>query len=177
MVAPIASAAIAGSAAGLAGLALFALWRSLPRRQRAFSREELEALAPDAEDWLLDRRALIPPEAGAALDAMLTCLGELTPHLARLDPNSTMAWEARRLIGRHLPGLVEPWCELPAGTRERDWEARRRLTDALETLAREIGHLLDETSRDRREALETHGRFVETRYGAFSGRRLDPRRY
>ncbi|HEY0113477.1 MAG TPA: hypothetical protein VGB59_10050 [Allosphingosinicella sp.] len=163
-VAPIASAAVAGGAAAVAALALMQLWRSRKRPGEGFSREELTALPGEAEEWLLDHRHLLPAAAGPSVDSVLTHLGDLPRHLARLDPNSTMAWEARRLVGDHLPTLVGAWCGLPAISRQDDIDARQRLLKGLQTIAEELGHLCRELSYDDRFTLETRERFLDSRY-------------
>lgn len=162
-VAPLGTAALAaaGGATLLAAGAALA-WRG--GRSEAFSAEELAALPGEAEDWLLERREALPEQADPLLDRILVLLGDLQPHLGRLAPASTLAWEARRLIGDHLPRLVDAWCELPVTVRGEDEEARARLIDGLETLAEELGRLCREVSRDTRMALETRARFVESRY-------------
>ena len=157
-------AAVAAAAAGVAGLAVSELLPSRKSSQGRLSREELEALPRDAEEWLLDQRLLLPPAATAPYDAILDLLGDLPPRLARLEPNATLAWEARRLIGDHLPTLVRAYCSLPAAVRDRDPEPRQRLVDGLETIAAELMRLCEEASRDERMLLETRQRFLDSRY-------------
>lgn len=165
-VAPVASAAVAAGAAGIGAIALVHLWRTRkPKGRHPFSSEELVALPTEAEEWLLDQRALLPSEAGPALDKILIHLADLPPHLGRLDPAGTLAWEARRLIGEHLPGLVGSWCLLPSTTREKDRAACHRFVLGLGTIAEELERLCVEASRDERMSLETRSRFLETRYG------------
>lgn len=160
--APLASAAIAAGAAAVAGLALAGM---LPKRRiTSFSREELVALPCRAEEWLLDQRAFFPKSAAGTIDAILAHLGDLPPHLARLDPNATLAWDARKLLGEHLPNLVSAWCNLPSTTREHDWELRQRFERGLATIAEEVARLTAEASRDERMRVETHGRFLDARY-------------
>jgi hypothetical protein len=162
-VAPVAAAAVAAGGAALAGMAAARLWALRPNAAK-FSRDELRALPGAAEDWLLEKRLLLPRGAEEALDSILVHLGELPPRLAVLDPNETRAWDARRLIGDHLPRLVDAWCSLPALTRERDREAGQRLLDGLATLAEELTRLFVEVSREERMRLETQSRFIEARY-------------
>jgi hypothetical protein len=168
-VTPLAMAAVAAGGAAVAGLALLGLWGSLQTPRRRLSREELAALPVEAEEWLLDQRAQLPPEAGPALDSILTHLADLAPRLAKLEPNSTLAWEARRLIADHLPSLVRAWCGLPSTARDQGSEVRQRLVAGLGTLAEALERLLDVLSRDDLFLLETRGRFIESRYsGSFS---------
>jgi len=164
--APAATLVAAGGAA-LLGVAAARLWAA--RGGDRFSSEELAALPGAAEDWLLEKRPLLPRGSDPLLDAILVNLADLPQRLAALNPNETLAWDARRLIGDHLPRLVDSWCSLPAATRERDEEARRRLLESLATLAAELGRLTDEVCRDERHAFETQGRFIETRYKDLEG--------
>jgi hypothetical protein len=164
-IAPLASAAIAAGAAAVAGLAIYGMWSSRAQEPAKLSKEELAALPCKAEEWLLERRLALPATAGAPLDAILDALGDLPPRLGKLEPNSTLAWEARRMIADHLPTLVESWCALPAATRERDFETRERLIDGLGTIAKELGRLCEEASHEERMAFETRRRFLDARYG------------
>jgi hypothetical protein len=150
-----------GATLAAAGAAL--AWPGRAARE-TFSREELERLPGEAEDWLLDRREALPEEADPLLDRILALLGDIQPRLGELGPNSALAWEARRLIGDHLPQLVDAWCELPATIRGEDAEAKARLMEGLTTLAGELLRLCREISRDTRMSLETRARFVESRY-------------
>jgi hypothetical protein len=155
-------AAIAAGGAALLGIAGIRIWQS--RARERFSSEELAALPAEAEEWLLDMRPFFPRGTEKALDTILVHLGDLPPFLAALHPNETLAWDTRRLLGEHLPTLVDSWCKLPSVTRERDGDARRRLGEGLETLAEELSRLTAELSRDERMRLETQSRFVESRY-------------
>ena len=162
VLAPITSAVMAAGAAGVAGLAAAGL---LPkRRSPSFSREELIALPCEAEEWLLDQRMHLPQGAAATLDAILVNLGDLPPHLARIDPGSSLAWDARKLLGEHLPNLVQAWCNLPSVTREHDVETRVRFERGLGTIAEEVARLTREAIREERMLVETHGRFLDARY-------------
>jgi hypothetical protein len=163
-VTPFAMATVAAGGAAVAGILLFQL---IPSRRRGsrFSREELAALPVAAEDWLLDHRQHLPPDAAQSLDSILTSLADLPPHLARLDPNSVLAWEARRLVGEHLGGLIDAWCKLPAVTREQDHDTRERFVRAVATIAGELVRLIQLLSKEERMGLETRSRYLDSRYG------------
>ena len=153
--------AAAGGAAALAAAAA-AAWPS--RGATGFSGAELAALPGAAEDWLLDQRMNLPARAGPALDAILSRLADLQPQLGMIDPNSTLAWDARRLIGDHLPRLIEAYCELPASTRDEDPAFRDHLITGMATLADELGSLCREVSKERLLRFEAHGRFIQSKY-------------
>ncbi|HEY0026957.1 MAG TPA: hypothetical protein VGC35_03725 [Allosphingosinicella sp.] len=160
--APFASALVAAGAVAVAGAALTGLWpgRAGPKQ---FSREELEALPCQAEEWLLDQRLMLPQAAIPVYETILDLLGDLPRHLGKLDPGATLAWEARRLIGEHLPTLVATWCGLPATVRDRPEEVQR-LTGGLSTIAAELTRVAEEASQGDRMTFETRQRYLDSRY-------------
>ncbi|HEX8578822.1 MAG TPA: hypothetical protein VF655_04420 [Allosphingosinicella sp.] len=160
--APFASALVAAGAVAVAGAALTGMWpgRGGPKQ---FSREELQALPCQAEEWLLDQRLMLPQAAHPAYEAILDLLGELPRHLAKIEPGATLAWEARRLIGEHLPTLVATWCGLPAGVRERDEEVQR-LVRGMDTIRAELARVAEEASGEDRFQFETRQRYLDSRY-------------
>ena len=162
-IAPLATPLLIAGGVATVGLAIAAA-RWPARKLKGFSREELAALPGKAESWLLDLREMMPRIASDAFDRVLSRLGDLQPELGEIDPASTLAWDARRLIGDHLPRLVRSYCELPAVTREEDPSFAYRLAQGLDTLANELGDLCTEVSRDRRSAFEAHQRFIQSRY-------------
>jgi hypothetical protein len=124
----------------------------------------LAELAARAEDGLLDRCRELPGRAQGAADAILARLGEFQPHLADLDPQSVLAGDARRLIGQHLPRLVDSYLELPASARAPGSESSQRFTESLSIVSNELDSLLETCCRDRQMTFDTHRRFIETRY-------------
>jgi len=164
--------AVAGGGALLLGIG--ALLRP-SRRRRAdgdFSQAELAELPGDAEDWLLARREELPLDCGPLLDRIFRRLGDLQPHLAGLAPHSSAAWEARRLLGDHLPRLVLAWEAIPASAREEEPEVRARLGAGLATVADALDELCREVCRDPLMTFETQNRFLESRYRGEDSRLL-----
>jgi hypothetical protein len=166
LVAPLAVPVVAAAGGGALILAVGSLFR--PSRRRSgegdFSRAELAELPGDAEDWLLDRRDMLPLECRPDLDRIFRRLGDLQPNLAALAPNSTAAWEARRLIGDHLPRLILAYEAVPGSAREDEPEVRRRLLTGLATVADALDALSGEVCRNPLMTFETEGRFIESRY-------------
>ena len=124
----------------------------------------LAELAARAEDGLLERCRELPGRAQGAADAILARLAELQSHLAGLDPQSVLAGDARRLIGQHLPRLVDSYLELPSSARAPGSESSQRVTESLSIVANELDSLLDTCCRDRHMTFDTQRRFIETRY-------------
>lgn len=124
----------------------------------------LGALALRAEEELLDRCDEITGRALPAADAILARLKALQPHLGALDPASVLAGDARRLIGRHLPRLVDSYLALPERARAPRSESSTRFAESLEIVAAELDHLLAQCCRDSQAGFDTQSRFIETRY-------------
>jgi hypothetical protein len=166
LVAPIAGPALIAAA----GAALLVTAGSLARPSRPrgadgdFSQAELAALPGDAEDWLLERRDALPLDCRPMLDRIFLRLGDLEPHLGSLQPHSTAAWEARRLLGDHLPQLILAYEALLPSVREADAEVRERLRSGLATLGDALDDLCREVCRQPLMSFETRGRFIESRY-------------
>ena len=84
---------------------------------------------------------------------------------AILDP---LAQDARRLMGRHLPDLIERYERVPAAYRgERDGEGLsvdERLVQGLDAAQAALDELGRKLVRDDMDAFQTQGRFIESRY-------------
>ena len=124
----------------------------------------LDELLVRAEEGLLDRCDELPGHALPAADRIMARLRELQPHLGALDPDATLAGDARRLIGQHLPQLIDAYLQLPDASRAPRSESSRRLAESLDIVAGELDHLLDQCCRDKQSDFDTHSRFIETRY-------------
>lgn len=166
LVAPVAVPVVAVAGGGALVLAIGTLFR--PSRRRSgegdFSQAELAELPGDAEDWLLDRRDMLPLDCRPSLDRIFRRLGDLQPNLASLAPHSGAAWEARRLLGDHLPRLILAYEAIPASAREEEPEVRERLSTGLATVADALDELCAEVCRNPLMTFETQGRFIESRY-------------
>jgi len=166
LVAPVAVPVLAAAGGGALLLALGSLLRPSRRRSAEgdFSQAELAELPGDAEDWLLARREDLPFDCRPQIDRIFQRLGDLQPHLATLSPNSSAAWEARRLLGDHLPRLILAWEAIPGSAREEQPEVRARLCAGLGTVADALDQLCREVCRNPLMTFETQGRFLESRY-------------
>jgi hypothetical protein len=125
----------------------------------------LPELAIRAEDGLLDRCNDLPGRALPAADRIMANLRELQPHLHQLSPqDAALEGDLRRLIGQHLPQLVDSWLALPAPARAAGGESSRRITESLGIVADEMDHLLERCCREVQSDFDTQSRFIETRY-------------
>lgn len=125
----------------------------------------LPELAVRAEEGLLDRCDELPGRALPATDRIITNLRELQPHLHGLGPaDAALEGDVRRLIGQHLPQLIDSWLALPAPSRGSGSESSRRITESLGIVADEMDHLLERCCREVQSDFDTQSRFIETRY-------------
>ena len=125
----------------------------------------LPELVVRAEEGLLDRCDDLPGRALPAADRIMAGLREIQPHLHTLGPrDEALAGEVRRLVGQHLPQLVDSYLALPDQSRTAGAESSRRFTESLDIVAGELEHLLGQCCRDRQSDFDTHSRFIESRY-------------
>lgn len=160
--------AAVGVAIGVAGLMAF-----LPSRPEA-SRAPTADL-PNGEmvqrfdSYLFRARAALPAPARAEIDSISSQLGPLKQTLERIDELDPQAQDARRLMSLHLPGLIDRYLHVPAGFRdERDGEGvtvNERLVEGLAAGRVALSEITQKLARSDVAALETHGRFIKSRYG------------
>jgi hypothetical protein len=89
--------------------------------------------------------------------------------LERVDTLDPAAQDARRLMSIHLPGLIERYERVPPAYRqERDGEDKtvdQRLIEGLAAGRAALSEVADNLARADVAALETQGRFIQSRYG------------
>lgn len=124
-------------------------------------------LADRLDSYLYRARPALPAPAQAEVDAMLAALPELRQSLERAGPGSEAEEDAKRLLGTHLPNLIDRYLSVPPGYRrveDGDVSVDDRLVEALKAgrgAIDDIGHRL---ARGQVAAFETQGRFIESRY-------------
>ena len=121
------------------------------------------------DSYLYRTRAALPAPARAEIDALSAQLGSLKQTLERIDTLDPEAQDARRLMSLHLPGLIDRYLHVPAGFRdERDGEGvtvNDRLVEGLAAGRVALNEISQKLARSDVAALETHGRFIKSRYG------------
>ncbi len=157
--------------AAMAFMCLLVYFGSRPTEpKRVEYSEELptRTVVQQLERMLGDHRSALPAPAARRIDAIGQQLPLLEHKLAELDPLDPLAQDARRLMGKHLPELIDRYERVPAQYRsEREGDGMsvdERLVaglDAARTALDEIGAKLSKHDID---AFETQGRFLESRY-------------
>jgi hypothetical protein len=121
------------------------------------------------DSYLYRARAALPAPAQAEVDRLSAILPSLKQTLERVDTLDPNAQDARRLMSIHLPGLIERYSHVPGAYRgEKDGEgmsADERLVEALAASRAALREVSEKLARDDLAALETQGRFIQSRYG------------
>ena len=121
------------------------------------------------DSYLYRARASLPAPAQAEIDAINQILPSLKQTLSRIDTLDPAAQDARRLMSIHLPGLIDRYANVPPAYRkEQDGEGKtvdQRLVDGLAAGRAALADVSERLARGDVAALETQGRFIESRYG------------
>lgn len=124
----------------------------------------LPTLAGRCEQWLVDRCDELPHTALPSTDLILARLQHLQPALADLPADSPLTGEVRRLVGGHLPRLVDSYIALPHEARGPGSDNSRRISEGLGIVAQELTRLCGEVDGCRSASFEIEHRFIESRY-------------
>jgi hypothetical protein len=153
----------------MAGAGLFFL---MPRRERPIVdyKEDMpnQAVVQRLDSLLVRKRGALPAPASRRIDAISRQLPLLESRLAQTEMLDPLAQDARRLMGKHLPELIERYERVPAAYRaERDGEGLtvdERLIQGLDAANSALDDLGRKLAREDMAAFETQGRFIESRY-------------
>ena len=121
------------------------------------------------DSYVYRARRALPAPAKAELDAMARVLPSLKQTLERVETLDPAAQDARRLMSIHLPGLIDRYVRVPPAYRqEQDGEGKtvdQRLVEGLAAGRTALEEVSDQLARADVAALETQGRFIQSRYG------------
>src|SRR5688572_294956 len=127
-----------------------------------------KAVVQRLDSLLVRKRAALPAPAASRLDAISAQLPLLENRLAETAMLDPLAQDARRLMGKHLPELIERYERVPAEyRRERDGEGLtvdERLVAGLDAARSALDDLGRKLAHEDLSAFETQGRFIESRY-------------
>jgi len=127
------------------------------------------AMVERFDSYLYRSRRALPAPAQVELDAMSQILPSLKQTLERVPTLDANAQDARRLMSIHLPGLIERYERVPPAYRqETDGEGKtvdQRLVEGLAAARAALADVTEQLARADVAALETQGRFIQSRYG------------
>jgi hypothetical protein len=163
---------LGGFALSLLAMAAVAAFFLMPRRERPivdYKEDMPNGAVVQRLGTLLERkRTALPAPAARQIDAIGRQLPLLESRLGQTEILDPLAQDARRLMGKHLPELIERYERVPAAYRgERDGEGLtvdERLVQGLDAARGALDDLGRRLAREDLDAFETKGRFIETRY-------------
>ncbi|HZU51019.1 MAG TPA: hypothetical protein VE968_04005, partial [Sphingomicrobium sp.] len=127
------------------------------------------AMVDRFDSYLYRTRPALPVPAQRELDEISKLLPSLKQTLDRLETLDPAAQDARRLMSLHLPGLIERYERVPLEFRhETDGEGKtvdERLVEGLSAGKGALFDIVEQLARADVAALETQGRFIQSRYG------------
>jgi hypothetical protein len=127
-----------------------------------------KAVVQRLDSLLVRKRAALPAPAARRIDAISAQLPLLESRLGETEILDPLAQDARRLMGKHLPELIERYERVPASYRsERDGDGLtvdERLVAGLDAAKTALDDLGRKLAHEDLSAFETKGRFIESRY-------------
>ena len=121
------------------------------------------------DSYLYRQRAALPAPARAEIDAMSRILPSLKQTLERVDDLNPEAQDARRLMSKHLPGLIDRYVNVPPAYRSQkdgeDVTVDERLVEGLAAGREALTEVSEKLAKSDLAAFETQGRFIKSRYG------------
>lgn len=127
------------------------------------------AMVEHFDSYIYRARRALPAPAQNELDSIGKILPSLRQTLERVETLDPAAQDARRLMSIHLPGLIERYERVPLTYRqEKDGEGKtvdERLIEGLAAGRSALGEVCEQLARADVAALETQGRFIQSRYG------------
>lgn len=149
-------------------LIFFSVRPDEPERVQYSDELPTKTLVQQLDSMLARRRTALPAPAARRVDAITQQLPLLESRLGEIDALDPLAQDARRLMGKHLPDLIDRYERVPAQYRsERDGEGLtvdERLVAGLDAARQALDDIGVKLARSDLDAFETQGRFIESRY-------------
>lgn len=128
---------------------------------------DLATLAGKTEIWLEAQRPALPAPAINLMQDIGIRLDQLAPQLQALDDNDPAAREVRKLVGEHLPELINGYKRIPETLKRKEHGGKtpeQQLVDGLKLIDREIETMTGQISRGELDKLAVRGRYLELKY-------------
>ncbi len=156
---------------GIAGAAAAYILMRYPKMPMpttdSLKQSDLATLAGKTEIWLEAQRPMLPAPAVAIMQDIGIRLDQLAPQLSTLDENDPAAREVRKLVGEHLPELVNGYKRIPASLKQQDNKGKtpeEQLVSGLKLIDREIATMTGQIARGELDKLAVRDRYLELKY-------------
>ncbi|WP_374531966.1 hypothetical protein [Novosphingobium sp.] len=129
---------------------------------------DARALVGRTELWLESQRRALPPPAVKLVDHIGLQLDALSLQLADVDPAHPQAAEVRKLVGEHLPDIVEGYRKIPEHLRYEERAGStptKQFVDSLTTISAEIDSVTRQLASGAIDDLAIKTRYLDYKYG------------
>ena len=130
---------------------------------------DVKSLVGRTELWLESQRPALPAPAVQLVDQIGMQLDALGLQLDGLDDKQPAAVEVRKLVGEHLPGLVNTYTSIPRHLRTEPRGGRtpdEQLTESLGKISVEIDSVTRQLAAGAIDNLAIQTRYLDYKYGA-----------
>ncbi len=130
---------------------------------------DVRQLVSRTELWLEHQRPALPPPAVTLVDKIGVQLDALGLQLETVDQGHPSAREVRKLVGEHLPEMVDSYRRIPAHLRKEQRAGRtpdEQLVDSLGKISTEIDSVTRQLADGALDDLAIKTRYLDYRYGA-----------
>lgn len=158
-------------AAGLIGTGIWAALKfptmEMPTPE-TIVKSDLKSLAGKTEIWLENQRPALPAPAVQIVNGIGVQLDMLSPQLQKLGEGDAAAYEIRKLVGEHLPELINGYRAIPATMRSQRSDFGKspdeQLIGGLQLIEKEIAGVTQQLAKGDIDNLSIKGRYLELKY-------------
>ncbi|HEX4848913.1 MAG TPA: hypothetical protein VFV30_12280 [Novosphingobium sp.] len=160
-----------GVAASAAALFLFGKYPAfkMPTREDLNPADtDVRALVGRTELWLETQRRALPPPAVQLVDQIGLQLDGLAAQLAGVDQAHPKAAEVRKLVGEHLPNVIDGYRKIPESLRYEDRAGsnpNQQFMGGLKTISDEIDSITRQLAMGAIDNLAITTRYLDYKYG------------
>ncbi len=152
--------------AAVIGLAFFP--RMKPPRLTELNKGSASQMVGRTELWLEAQRPALPPPAARVVDDLGGQRHTLGMQLETVDQNHPAAREVRKLVGEHLPGMIDSYRKVPPHLRKEERAGStpdEQLAEGLKKISGEIDSVTRQLADGALDDLAIKHRYLDYRYG------------
>lgn len=153
----------------VAATVLFAAFPRMKAPKRAdLNKGDVRQLVGRTELWLENQRPALPPPAVTLVDQIGVQLDALGLQLDGIDQSHPSAQEVRKLVGEHLPEMIDSYRKIPANLRREERAGSTpdaQLVDSLGKISAEIDSVTRQLADGALDDLAIRTRYLDYKYG------------
>jgi len=158
----------------VAAVFVFSAFPRIKVPQRAeLNRGDAREMVGRTELWLEHQRRALPPTAAKIVDDLGVQLDSLGLQLETVDQQHPAVREVRKLVGEHLPEMIDSYRKVPAhlrGEKRAGATPDEQLTEGLGRISSEIDSVTRQLADGALDDLAVRHRYLDYRYGEGAGK-------